>query len=96
MRAHSYEQFFASPFEPGRFWWTLEGHTMLLQWGTRRGQHLLLYMSREPNNWARPGAVLGFDGNLDEPTLSPSIGLRDGAGGWQFHGFLEKGVLKHA
>ena len=29
---NSYEEFFAAPFERGRFWWTDPGVSLLLQW----------------------------------------------------------------
>ena len=94
-RAHSYEEFFAAPLEPGRFWWTEEGVTMMLQWGEGRAEHIHLYVDHHEGDWARPGPVSGWDGNLDEPTLSPSIGVnhRDEVLGWAFHGFLQAGKL---
>lgn len=95
MRVYSYDEFFACPFTPGRFWWRKEGESMWLQWGSERGQHVLLYTHRQPNNWSAPGDVNGWDGDLDHPTLSPSIGiLNDDGSSFTFHGFLEKGVLR--
>ena len=44
-------------------------------------------MEHEPQNWAAPGSVNGWDGNEEEPTLSPSIV----AGKW--HGYLRGGKL---
>ena len=98
MRAHSYDAFFLAPFERGRFWWTEIGVTMLLQWGDKRGEHLMVYTSHAQNNWAAPGEVMGWDGNLDAPTFSPSIGVLhgDGSSGYQWHGFLEGGTLRDA
>ena len=94
-RAHSYEEFFAAPLEPGRFWWTEEGARLMLQWGEGRAEHIYLYVDHDDDNWAKRGLVSGWDGDLDEPTLSPSIGVkhRDGAPGWAFHGFLQAGKL---
>lgn len=100
MRVHSYEEFFR-PIQKGKFWWsnTAEGiPALLLQWGHKRGQHVLLYTSRQPNNWSAPGPVNGWDGNWDAPTLHPSIGINrhDGSPGYEWHGFLENGVLRDA
>ena len=68
---------------------------MLLRWGDLRGQHVLLYMRREPGNWSAPGDVLGWDGDLDQPTLHPSMLVQsESGGGW--HGYLRAGVLVDA
>ena len=87
----SYDEFFAAPIEFGRYWWTAEGETLLLQAGQRRGDHILLHMSHEQGNWAQPGPINGWDGNLEKPTLSPSI-LVEGV----WHGFLENGEMRTA
>ena len=47
----------------------------------------ILYMERIKGNWAKPGDIVGWDGNKEFPTLSPSIKV----GGW--YGFLVKGKL---
>ena len=51
-----------------------------------------------PNNWAEPGDVQGWDGELDEnaPTLRPSIfvGGRSPNPGW--HGFVKNGKVSNA
>ena len=68
---------------------------MLFQWGERRGEHVNLYMNREPNNWSAPGNVSGWDGNLDEPTLNPSIGVwNNDETAYVWHGFLRKGIME--
>ena len=91
MQAMSYDEFFAEPFEKGRFYWSGPGVSLFLQWGAERGQHVLLYMNHQRGNWAAPGDKSGWDGNLDSPTLSPSILV---PGEW--HGFLEQGTLRDA
>ena len=54
-----------------------------------KGELILLYPGGcQPNNWAAPGPCNRWDGNLDEPTLSPSI-LAPGV----WHGYLRKGKL---
>lgn len=64
------------------------------------GELARLYPSHEgpsekhpTGNWAAPGPVNGWDGNVDEPTFRPSIwvgGTTDHPG---WHGFLTKGKL---
>ena len=51
-------------------------------------RHVVLHVSRQPDNWARQGPVMGWDGDDTEPTLHPSI---DVPGHW--HGFIVKGRL---
>ena len=60
------------------------------------GVPLCLYVEHETNNWAHDGPVKGWDGNIEKPTLSPSIQvLQDGKPtGW--HGWLRAGVLEDA
>ena len=54
---------------------------------------LCLYPSREENNWASPGLIRGWDGDEDQPTLTPSILVQTETGdGW--HGFLTAGELR--
>ena len=53
-----------------------------------RCRHVVLHVSRQPDNWARSGPVIGWDGNEDAPTLHPSI---DVPGLW--HGFVVNGWL---
>ena len=93
MRAHSYDEFFAEPITRGRWWWIEPGVSLLLQWGGRRGEHIRLYMRRAPDNWAEPGDTPVWDGDLDAPTLSPSILVRDSDGAEVWHGFFERGRL---
>lgn len=46
-----------------------------------------------PGNWARPGTVCGWDGNIEEPTLHPSLDRTiEGAGGW--HGWFRRGNIE--
>ena len=35
--------------------------------------------------------VWGWDGNLEQPTLTPSIDIKSGTGAW--HGYLQNGKL---
>ena len=90
-QAQTYEAFFAQPFEPGRWWWTQLGVSLLLQWGRERGEHIMLYMMRQPDNWSAPGEVSGWDGDLERPTLHPSISV---PGEW--HGYLRDGEMEDA
>ena len=101
-----YARVFDDPdIEAGDWYWGSDedGHRLL--WllvpdlegrdqGTLTPHHvelLRLYTSHAPKNWAQPGAVNGWDGNEDAPTLSPSILV---PGGW--HGFFEAGKLRVA
>ena len=94
-RARTYGEFFHQPFEPGRFWWTLDGVSMLLQWGTKRGEHIRLFTNHAADNWSAPGDQSGWDNNLERPTLSPSIAVwNDDETAYAFHGFLENGELR--
>ena len=58
------------------------------------GELIAAFPSHIDGNWALPGPVNGWDGNLDEPTFSPSIfvGGSSDYPGW--HGFLRKGRLE--
>ena len=94
MRAHSYEEFFAEPITPGRFWWTEEGVSMLLQWGHRTGNHVLLFMRSQPSNWSESGERNGWDGDLDHPTLCPSLQIIAPDGSTAWHGFLRNGMIE--
>lgn len=55
---------------------------------------LCLYVSRESDNWAKPGPVKAWDGNREKPTLSPSIQVNFGDGLMGWHGFLINGELR--
>ena len=76
MRVHSYEEFFVQPFEPGRFWWTEPGVSLLLQWGDKRGEHLMVLhqpRAEQLGRARRRGRVRWKPRRF--PTLSPSIGV---------------------
>ncbi|MXY79727.1 MAG: hypothetical protein F4Y94_08600 [Chloroflexi bacterium] len=64
---------------------------------TERGGELIrIYPNHAAGNWAQPGPVDGWDGNLEAPTLTPSIHV-GGSGpnpGW--HGYFEAGKLRDA
>ena len=69
--------------------------------GPLKDRHLELisvFPTHAPGNWAEPGNVQGWDGELDEtaPTLRPSIfvGGKSLNPGW--HGFFENGKLRNA
>ena len=47
-----------------------------------------LFVNHAPNNWAKPGEIEGWDGNIEKPTFTPSIHI---PGGW--HGYLTEGEL---
>ena len=75
-------------YGPGAFLWTeAYGHrAMLLRSVT--GHLMMLFMSRQEDNWAMPGQVNAWDGDEEKPTLNPSI---VDPMGW--HGFLTAGNL---
>ena len=62
--------------------------------GIPRGEPHLLYVERQPDDWASPGPVKAWDGNLERPTLTPSIQTLPEEGGW--HGYLTAGNLVDA
>ena len=41
-----------------------------LKYAPRPGEHILLYACHAEHNWARPGPVAGWDGNVERPTLN--------------------------
>ena len=58
--------------------------------GKRRWTLARIYMNRSATDWAVPGDVEGWDGNLERPTLHGSVWLRDKKG---WHGFIKDGEL---
>lgn len=58
------------------------------------GMPSALYVLHAENNWAEPGNVPGWDGDLENPTLEPSIVVPgDGGGPERWHGFIVRGKL---
>lgn len=49
----------------------------------------VLYTDHATGNWAKPGPVSGWNGNIRLPTLTPSVQMP--RGGW--HGFIRRGRL---
>ncbi len=46
------------------------GRALPLKYAPRPGEHILLYACHAERNWARPGPVAGWDGNVERPTLN--------------------------
>lgn len=58
---------------------------------------LCLYVEHDNNDWTHEGPVKGWNGNVEHPTLHPSIQVLDADGnptGW--HGFVVAGGLVDA
>ena len=49
-----------------------------------------IYTMTDGQDWTHPGAVKGWDGNVERPTFNPSIWLSDKEG---WHGFIRDGNL---
>ena len=62
--------------------------------GIPGGESHYLYVERQPDNWASPGPVKAWDGDLERPTLTPSIQTLPAEGGW--HGYITAGNLVDA
>lgn len=59
---------------------------------TRGTEWIQVYPMHEPDNWAQPGPVNGWDGNREAPTFDPSIDCScrgKHPGGW--HGYIIAG-----
>lgn len=52
----------------------------------------LLYADRTATDWAKPGDVHAWDGDVEHPTLHPSIQTLPSDTGW--HGYIRKGILE--
>ena len=59
--------------------------------GMLRGDPHRLFVERQPDNWSCPGPVKDWDGDLERPTLTPSIQTLPAEGGW--HGYIRAGNL---
>ena len=66
-------------------------YVLLPRVGMPGGEPNAIYMERQPDNWASPGPVNGWDGDLERPTLTPSIQTLPHEGGW--HGYITAGNL---
>lgn len=96
-----YQAFF--DYGPGAMCWaTEEGHRVL--WflalppadnprGVRFEVARIYPAGHAENNWAAPGPRNGWDGNVERPTLHPSIWLNDRRG---WHGWIKGGDLETA
>ena len=62
--------------------------------GMPEGEPHMLYVERLPDDWAAPGQVKAWDGDVDRPTLNPSIQTLPVEGGW--HGYITAGNLVDA
>ena len=60
---------------------------------TPDGVPLLLHVEHEDNNWAAPGPVKGWDRNMEQPTLTPSIQVLEHGEPTGWHGWLTGGRL---
>ena len=49
-----------------------------------------IYAMTDGKDWTHQGSVSGWDGNLEQPTFTPSIWLNDRQG---WHGWITKGNL---
>ena len=56
--------------------------------GQGGASNIRIFPQRTPKDWAKAGEIMGWDGNVDEPTLRPSV---DVPGAW--HGFIVRGAL---
>ena len=52
-----------------------------------------IYTMTDGKDWTHPGDVSGWDGNLEQPTFTPSIWLRNRKG---WHGYITAGNLVDA
>ena len=59
----------------------------------RGGELLSVFVERARNDWNEPGPVIAWDGDDDNPTLTPSIFCRGAAKVKGWHGFFKKGEL---
>ena len=59
----------------------------------RQQEYVRLYTTRDGENWRKGGPINGWDGNIDCPTFTPSIWLKDKKG---WHGFIQDGNLVDA
>ena len=75
----------------GAFLWKDLGGNRAMLLLSVTGTLVLLFTNRQANNWAAPGPVSAWDGNIEKPTLWPSI---VDPMGW--HGFLIEGALVDA
>ena len=91
----------------GAFMWVADQHGrvlwLLVPWQysdkVRPFQKIRLYMRRDEKDWAVPGEVNGWDGNIEFPTLDPSIQAQRRVGGVPvagWHGHLKNGVLEES
>ena len=62
--------------------------------GIPEGDPHRLFVERQPDDWASPGPVKSWDGDLERPTLTPSIQTLPAEGGW--HGYITAGNLVDA
>ena len=59
----------------------------------RGGELVDIYVNRQADDWAKPGAINAWDGNEDQPTLTGSIFIRGDKNLKGWHGFFQKGKL---
>ena len=99
--ARSYDEFWALGL--GAFLWTdtiVNGQStpsLLIKVPNEPGSDVLevirIFPRRSESNWAASGQILGWDGNVEFPTLYGSLWHRKPEG---WHGFLENGELRAA
>ena len=62
----------------------------------RRGFDRIVYVRHAADNWSEGGDVKGWDGDLDAPTLSPSLLFKNASGEDLWHGYLRRGEFVQA
>ena len=65
---------------------------------TKENTYVILYVSRQSDNWAESGEIMAWDGNEEFPTLNSSIQILDIVAGQEvngWHGYLENGELRN-
>ena len=84
-----YDAFFA--YGPGAwFWRIIEAHRAFYFIPPGNHTPARIWCDHVPDNWARRGSVLGWDGNVEQPTFQPSIDHAPGTPiAW--HGFIKAG-----
>ena len=78
-----------------RWRWAREGDLVLLAYERDDDQtyEAALFTRHKADLWNERGLVGGWDGNVAEPTFSPSILVCDNEGNEVWHGFLKRGEL---
>ena len=87
-----YDAFFE--FGPGAMCWSADEQNRRTLWFIAPdGVTARIYANRSKDDWAVPGDVIGWDGDISRPTFTPSIWLNNKKG---WHGFIQKGDMVSA